>query len=81
MSKKSLKHLVCLLLGVLLVLSSATAVPTVAATDKELQNQIDELEEKSKELEAEIKALKKDKSQEQALKNALQKRFEKLGAF
>ncbi len=75
MSKKSLKHLLCLILGVLLVLSSATAVPTIAATDQELQNQIDELEEKSKELEAEIKALKKDKSQQQALKNALQKKI------
>lgn len=80
MSKKSLKHLLCLLLGVLLVLSSATAVPTIAATDKELQNQIDELEEKSKELEAEIKALKKDKSQEQALKNALQKKINNVQA-
>lgn len=80
MSKKNLKRLLCLLLGVMLVLTSATAVPSVAATDKELQNQIDELEEKSKELEAEIKELKKDKSQQQKLKNALQKKIDNVQA-
>ena len=80
MSKKNLKRLLCLILGVMLVLTSATAVPSVAATDKELQNQIDDLEEKSKELEAEIKELKKDKSQQQKLKNALQKKIDNVQA-
>lgn len=80
MSKRSLKRLICLLLGAALVFTSATAVPAVAASDKdkELQSQIDQLEAKSKELEAEIKALKKDKSKQKALKNALQKKIDNV---
>ncbi len=80
MSKKNIKRLICLLLGIMLVFTSVTIMPATAATDKELQNQIDELEAKSQELEAEIKALKKDKSQQQKLKNALQKKIDNVQA-
>lgn len=80
MSKRSLKRIICLLLGIVLVCASATSVPAVAASakDKELQSQIDQLEAKSKELEAEIKELKKDKSKQKALKNALQKKIDNV---
>lgn len=77
----SVKKIISLVLALALILSSMFAI-TAYADDKlteeekiNIQNQIKELEEKSKELEKEIEGLKAQKADQQKIVNAVQKKI------
>ncbi len=80
----SIKKSVCSLLVLLLFLGAVTSAPfgrmstASAATVSDYQQYIKDLEAEQKELKEQIAALKGDKSNQQALKNALQKNIDNL---
>ena len=71
-----LRRLLCLMMSFLLIFACASVIPASAATQTQMQSQINSLEAKSKKLEAEISKLKKDKSQQEKLKNALKSKVD-----
>lgn len=71
LNSKFLKAITAFLMAVLLTAVSVISVPTSAASTSEMKSEIEELEEKSKKLEAEISSLKKDKAEQQAIANKL----------
>lgn len=68
---KFIKAVSAFLVAVLLTVGSVVCLPTSAASTSQMKSEIEELEEKSKKLEAEISALKKDKAKQQTIANKL----------
>lgn len=68
---KGLRRILAAILSVGLLFGSVASVPVEAKSNSQIKNEIKELEAKSAKLEKEIAGLKKDKAEQQAIKNKL----------
>ena len=79
-SKKVLRSFSAFILILSLVLCSFASVPASAKTTNQMRDEISELEEKSKKIEAEISKLKKEKAEQQVIRNALDEQLDNTQA-
>lgn len=73
--KKIFSRGISFLLAIIMLLSAFGGTSVFAKTTSQMQNEIDDLEAKSKALEKEIAQLKKDKAEQVEVKNALQQQI------
>lgn len=79
-AKKIVLKAVASLMAMVMLLSVQGVTTVFAKSTTEMKNEISELEEKSKKIEAEISQLKKDKAKQQELKAALDKQIDNTQA-